>query len=145
MKARRTRRRLASRVEFVEERAVSTEPEVVYRGTWANGREISRAGLLGDTGVFLERYHWQYLHNDGPEHVMAFAPAPSGKGVGLVNPTLLNWTGSAIIHVFKGEKWFRDQRQPGGTTTIGARSRLTVRALSPVVRSFDRRRIEAGA
>ncbi|TIR82906.1 MAG: conjugal transfer protein TraG, partial [Mesorhizobium sp.] len=39
------------------------------------------------------------------EHVMAFAPTRSGKGVGLVVPTLLSWTGSAIIHDIKGENW----------------------------------------
>jgi type IV secretion system protein VirD4 len=36
---------------------------------------------------------------------MAFAPTRSGKGVGLVVPTLLSWTGSAIIHDIKGENW----------------------------------------
>ncbi|TJV09968.1 MAG: conjugal transfer protein TraG, partial [Mesorhizobium sp.] len=34
-----------------------------------------------------------------------FAPTRSGKGVGLVVPTLLSWTGSAIIHDIKGENW----------------------------------------
>eukprot|EP01133_Synstelium_polycarpum_P027706 gene27707-33490_t len=29
----------------------------------------------------------------------------SGKGVGLVIPTLLSWTGSAVIHDIKGENW----------------------------------------
>src|SRR3546814_12544141 len=29
----------------------------------------------------------------------------SGKGVGLVVPTLLSWTGSAVIHDIKGENW----------------------------------------
>src|SRR3546814_6297514 len=42
---------------------------------------------------------------NGPEHVMAFAPTRSGKGVGLVVPTLLSWTGSAVIHDIKGENW----------------------------------------
>jgi type IV secretion system protein VirD4 len=36
---------------------------------------------------------------------MAFAPTRSGKGVGLVVPTLLGWTGSAVIHDIKGENW----------------------------------------
>src|SRR3546814_14831660 len=36
---------------------------------------------------------------------MAFAPTRSGKGVGLVIPTLLSWTGSAVIHDIKGENW----------------------------------------
>ena len=36
---------------------------------------------------------------------MAFAPTRSGKGVGLVVPTLLSWTGSAVVHDIKGENW----------------------------------------
>ncbi len=36
---------------------------------------------------------------------MAFAPTRSGKGVGLVVPTLLGWTGSAVVHDIKGENW----------------------------------------
>jgi type IV secretion system protein VirD4 len=36
---------------------------------------------------------------------MAFAPTRSGKGVGLVVPTLLAWPGSAVIHDIKGENW----------------------------------------
>ena len=33
------------------------------------------------------------------------APTRSGKGIGVVVPTLLSWTGSAIIHDIKGENW----------------------------------------
>jgi type IV secretion system protein VirD4 len=72
---------------------------------WAEVREIERAGLLGDAGAFLGHHHGRYLRHDGPEHVMAFAPTRSGKGVGLVIPTLLSWTGSAVIHDIKGENW----------------------------------------
>jgi len=36
---------------------------------------------------------------------MAFAPTRSGKGVGLVVPTLLTWAGSAVVHDIKGENW----------------------------------------
>lgn len=72
---------------------------------WAKVREIERAGLHRDAGVFLGRLEDRYLRHDGPEHVMAFAPTRSGKGVGLVVPTLLSWTGSAVIHDIKGENW----------------------------------------
>jgi type IV secretion system protein VirD4 len=72
---------------------------------WAGVNEIERAGLLGDAGVFLGHHHGRYLRHDGPEHIMAFAPTRSGKGVGLVVPTLLSWTGSAVIHDIKGENW----------------------------------------
>jgi type IV secretion system protein VirD4 len=72
---------------------------------WALRREIRKAGLFRAAGVFLGRFDDTYLRHDGPEHVMAFAPTRSGKGVGLVVPTLLSWTGSAVIHDIKGENW----------------------------------------
>ncbi len=72
---------------------------------WASLAEVDAAGLFRNAGVFLGRLHGRYLRHDGPEHVMAFAPTRSGKGVGLVVPTLLSWTGSAVIHDIKGENW----------------------------------------
>ncbi|MCR9121010.1 MAG: conjugal transfer protein TraG [Phyllobacteriaceae bacterium] len=72
---------------------------------WAGDRDVTRSGLLGDAGVFLGRTDKSYLRHDGPEHVLAFAPTRSGKGVGLVVPTLLSWTGSAVVHDIKGENW----------------------------------------
>ncbi|MER9311111.1 conjugal transfer protein TraG [Mesorhizobium australicum] len=72
---------------------------------WAAAREIEKAGLFQPAGVFLGKLEDHYLRHDGPEHVMAFAPTRSGKGIGLVVPTLLSWTGSAVIHDIKGENW----------------------------------------
>jgi len=72
---------------------------------WASRAEIAKAGLFGAAGVFLGRYRGDYLRHDGPEHVMAFAPTRSGKGVGLVVPSLLSWTGSVVVHDIKGENW----------------------------------------
>jgi len=72
---------------------------------WAERDEIEKAGLLGDDGVVLGRYEHEYLRHDGAEHVLCFAPTRSGKGVGLVVPTLLTWAGSAIVHDIKGENW----------------------------------------
>ena len=72
---------------------------------WATKDEIRRAGLLGHDGLVLGRFARDYLRHDGPEHVLCFAPTRSGKGVGLVIPTLLTWPGSAIVHDIKGENW----------------------------------------
>ena len=72
---------------------------------WATPRDVAAANLFGDRGVAMGRIGDRYLRHDGPEHVMAFAPTRSGKGVGLVVPTLLSWTGSAVIHDIKGENW----------------------------------------
>jgi type IV secretion system protein VirD4 len=82
---------------------------------WADTAEIRHAGLLTEDGVLLGRWHREYLRHSGPEHVLCFAPTRSGKGVGLVVPTLLTWAGSAIVHDIKGENW---------TLTAGWRARF---------------------
>jgi type IV secretion system protein VirD4 len=72
---------------------------------WAEGRDLRKSGLLEPAGVFLGQAHGSYLRHDGPDHVMAFAPTRSGKGVGLVVPTLLSWPHSVLVHDIKGENW----------------------------------------
>ncbi|WP_375790727.1 conjugal transfer protein TraG [Bradyrhizobium sp. vgs-9] len=72
---------------------------------WANAGEARAAGLLGADGVVIGKLDRDYLRHDGPEHVLCFAPTRSGKGVGLVVPSLLAWPGSAIVHDIKGENW----------------------------------------
>ena len=83
---------------------------------WGASTDIRAAGLFDNAGVFLGRIGPQYIRHDGPEHVMAFAPTRSGKGVGLVVPTLLGWNGSTVVHDIKGENW---------TLTAGWRSRFS--------------------
>ena len=83
---------------------------------WAEPKEMAAAGLLGEDGVVLGRARGRYLRHDGPEHVLCFAPTRSGKGVGLVIPTLLTWSGSCIVHDIKGENF---------QLTAGFRSRFT--------------------
>ena len=72
---------------------------------WASRDEVRAARLLDADGVVLGKSGRDYLRHDGPEHVLCFAPTRSGKGVGLVVPTLLTWPGSAIVHDIKGENW----------------------------------------
>jgi type IV secretion system protein VirD4 len=72
---------------------------------WATASEVRAARLMGPDGVVLGRFGRHYLRHDGPEHVLCFAPTRSGKGVGLVIPTLLTWSGSCIVHDIKGENW----------------------------------------
>ncbi|HVK54214.1 MAG TPA: type IV secretory system conjugative DNA transfer family protein [Burkholderiales bacterium] len=79
---------------------------------WASPEEVQRTGLIG-TGVGVYVGAWKhpktgkvhYLRHDGPEHIMAFAPTRSGKGVGLVLPTLLSWPHSVVVYDIKGENW----------------------------------------
>lgn len=83
----------------------SDDVETYGSARWATPAEIREARLLGPDGVVLGRYGRDYLRHDGPEHVLCFAPTRSGKGVGLVIPSLLTWPGSAIVHDIKGENW----------------------------------------
>jgi len=98
---------------------------------WANRKELEGVGLLGDRGVILaqtndavfrsvvkndpkgditvqwlmQKHGRELLRHHGPEHVFCFAPTRSGKGVGLVIPTLLSWTGSCVVYDIKKENW----------------------------------------
>lgn len=79
---------------------------------WASPDEVKQTGLLGTgAGVYIGAWKHpdtgkvHYLRHDGPEHIMAFAPTRSGKGVGLVLPTLLSWPHSAVVYDIKGENW----------------------------------------
>jgi type IV secretion system protein VirD4 len=81
---------------------------------WANEEDIQQAGLTNQKhGVYIGAWHdekadrLEYLKHAGPEHILAFAPTRSGKGVGLVIPSLLGWEGSAVIFDIKGENWDR--------------------------------------
>ena len=89
---------------------------------WAEPKDIRSAGLLPRTGWLSTKHSedkasvyvgsWvdrggrqHYLRHAGPEHVLCYAPTRSGKGVGLVVPTLLSWPQSAFVTDLKGELW----------------------------------------
>ena len=78
---------------------------------WANRKDIEGAGLIGHgDGVYVGAWadpkgRVHYLRHAGPEHILTYAPTRSGKGVGLVVPTLLSWKHSAVITDLKGELW----------------------------------------
>lgn len=81
---------------------------------WATTKEIKSAQLMNPSGVVLGKFDNNYLRHDGPEHVLCFAPTRSGKGVGLVVPSLLTWPGSVIVHDIKGENWSLTSRFRAG-------------------------------
>lgn len=80
---------------------------------WAGKDEVEQAGILPDPknmggvlfGAWSDEGHIRYLRHKGPEHMMVFAPTRSGKGVGIVIPTLLSWDQSVLVHDIKGENW----------------------------------------
>ncbi len=95
---------------------------------WASVSELQQTGIFVEQGVILGQtndaefhtevtkgtgeVHWKMdkpgsmiLRHNGPEHIFCFAPTRSGKGVGLVIPTLLAWNESVIAYDIKKELW----------------------------------------
>jgi type IV secretion system protein VirD4 len=93
---------------------------------WGTTEELRAAGMLGSEGVVLcqtararfasyldaggglrwtMRRPGRLVRHDGPEHVFVFAPTRSGKGIGIVMPTLFGWGHSALIYDVKKELW----------------------------------------
>jgi len=81
---------------------------------FATPDEVRQSGLLPlpglpGAGVYCGGYdiegRTQYLRHNGPEHVCVIAPTRSGKGVGLVIPTLLSWPESVFVLDPKGEDY----------------------------------------
>lgn len=80
---------------------------------WANLNDIKQMGLLSNEGVIVGAFEEKKLfknkvhtliHN-GPEHILTYAPTRSGKGVGLIVPSLVNWKHSLVATDIKGELW----------------------------------------
>ena len=72
---------------------------------WFNGTPHQPADGVYVGGWLDRKGNLHYLRHSGPEHVLTYAPTRSGKGVGLVIPTLLSWPHSALIADLKGELW----------------------------------------
>lgn len=83
---------------------------------FATAQEVIETGLMPSEGnqgkgVYCGAYddlktgRTHYLRHDGPEHICALAPTRSGKGVGLVLPTLLSWPHSVFVLDRKGENY----------------------------------------
>ena len=83
----------------------STMDSIHGSAAWATKRHIKEAGLMDVEGVTVGGYKKAPLRHNGPEHVLAFAPTRSGKGVGLVLNTLLEWKHSVVVLDIKGENY----------------------------------------
>jgi type IV secretion system protein VirD4 len=110
---------------------------------WAEEPEIRRMGYFEGKGVYVGGWMKKfsgfsrpvrsfqgkpeeiqlYLRHNGPEHIMVFAPTRSGKGDGLILPTLLAWEGSSIVLDIKGENWALTSgwRRSIGQKTVGGK------------------------
>ena len=91
-------------------RKSKTHDDVHGTAHWMSTSNIKKTGLYRQQngayiGGFKDGSKLEYLKHNGPEHILAFAPTRSGKGIGLVLPTLLDWRESVIVLDIKGENW----------------------------------------
>src|SRR3546814_15271164 len=66
---------------------------------------IKRQGLCAVSGIVLGRKRGRVLTFGGSGHVIVEAPTRSGKGVGIVIPSLLTWAGSVGVLDVKRENY----------------------------------------
>ena len=95
---------------WAEKKDIQAAGLLPHTRSWLNALRGQGESLLNTTGVYVgawvdKRGRQQYLRHSGPEHVLCYAPTRSGKGVGLIVPTLLSWGESAVITDMKGELW----------------------------------------
>lgn len=92
----------------------ATKADIEHAGLLPRPRRLRDvlhgAGAVAAEGVYVGAWkdasgQTQYLRHNGPEHILNYAPTRSGKGVGLVVPTLLSWPASCVITDLKGELW----------------------------------------
>jgi len=97
--------------KIMQTNSAKSNPFLHGSACWANREDIEASGLLNNVGVYIGAWFdeksglFHYLRHNGPEHILTYAPTRSGKGVGLVIPTLLSWPHSALITDLKGELW----------------------------------------
>ena len=73
-------------------------------GSWATDKDIrSLLQTPKKGGVVIGGYAGKPLIYGGNNHVVAVGGPRSGKGVGLVIPTLMNYRGSVVVHDVHGE------------------------------------------
>ena len=93
----------------------TTSADLYGSARWASRRDLVKANLLAGwlarltrkrrTGVILGAWKGRYLRDCSPGHLLVVAPTRSGKGIGVVIPSLLTWPHSTLIHDIKGENW----------------------------------------
>lgn len=78
---------------------------------WIKESELSEMGVLCKKGEYKDgiilgrtKSGKNIIEND-KTHISVIAPTRSGKGVGIIIPTLLNWKESSLVLDLKGENW----------------------------------------
>lgn len=82
---------------------------------WINNEELKELNILKEKGKYSDgiilgriKNFWgnsQTIIDNGNTHVSMIAPTRSGKGVGVIIPTLLNWRESTVVLDMKNENY----------------------------------------
>jgi type IV secretion system protein VirD4 len=73
--------------------------------TFSTKRQVARAGLFAESGIFLGRFGRRYLVMGGQQGAIVSAPPRADKGTAIVVPNALFFTGSLLCQDIKGELW----------------------------------------
>ncbi len=120
-------------IALVRQGWLQTMPDLHGSARWASTRDVKMAGFLETStwigtrlrrvavrlhlaravprraGIFLAAWVYRgwrwFLRDCGQSHVLVLAPTRTGKGAGVVIPTLFTWPHSVIVHDLKGENW----------------------------------------
>jgi len=111
---------LCAFINYLRTRNKSTPDNLHGSAHWATDKEIRDTGLVSKDGVCVGSVDMQektlagrlfgrviriILRDDQKTHVLMAAPTRSGKGVGVVLPTLLSWRYSTLVHDVKMENF----------------------------------------
>lgn len=94
-------------------RSLKTSEVKGLHGTarFAEIADVEKMQLItgADDGIYLGIFEYKgkqyFLRYNGDAHTLVFAPTRSGKGVGLVLPTLLSYRHSVLVHDLKKENF----------------------------------------
>src|SRR5713226_3850486 len=125
-------------IAFTRNGSLANASDLHGSARWANTRDLTEARLIDSRGprlrriaaslrlvrprahracVYLGVWRRSLIRDRSHTHVLVVGPTQSGKGRGIVIPTLLTWPHSVIVNDVKDENWA-----------------LTARALQPALR-----------
>ena len=97
-------------LKFIFFEKTNKRPQNIFGdATFAKRSDLLDLKLIGKgNGIFLGKTdRGEYIRHNAPGHYAVIAPTRSGKGTGIVIPTLLTWTGSCVIYDLKEENFQR--------------------------------------
>ena len=123
-------------IAFTRNGSLANASDLHGSARWANTRDLTEARLIDSRGtrlrsiaaslrlvrprahracVYLGVWRRSLIRDRSHTHVLVVGPTQSGKGRGIVIPTLLTWPHSVIVNDVKDENW---------ALTAGARKRM---------------------